>query len=154
MPRWAPWRNLWNLPLGCRTISSPRAPNWMETPCTSKPRPWSRQPFSDWNGSHVLQGPSSYCRWWTWVDGNAEEVFPLYLERERWFRDLIQCLAHSVIFQASTRQALIPTFVMVLFIVGERLAWWSSWHLPITSILFIIRGDIRTGRSSFSLCMA
>ena len=78
----------------------------------------------------------------------------LYLARERWFRDLFQRLAHSIISQAFTRQALVSSLVVVLFIVGERLAWWSSWPLPVTIILFIIGGDVRTGRSSFLLCMA
>ena len=77
------------------------------------------------------------------------KFYPLYLARERWFGDLIQRFARSVISQASTRRGLVPTFVMVLFIIGEILAWWSSWPLPITSILFIIRGDIKTGRSWF-----
>ena len=50
----------------------------------------------------------------------------LYLACERRFGDLIQCLAHSVISQAFTRRALVSSPVVVFFIVGERLAWWSS----------------------------
>ena len=45
---------------------------------------------------------------------------------ERRFGNLVQHLAHSVVSQAFARQALIPTFVMVLIIVGERLARWGS----------------------------
>ena len=48
-----------------------------------------------------------------------------YPAHERRFGDLIQRLAHSVTSQAFTRQALVPMFMMVLFIIGERLAWWS-----------------------------
>ena len=78
----------------------------------------------------------------------------LYLARERWFEDLIQRLTHSVVSQAFTRWAFVSSLVVVLFIVGERLAWWSSGPLPVTSILFIIGRDVETGKSSFSLCMA
>ena len=78
----------------------------------------------------------------------------LYLARERWFGDLIQCLAHSVVSQAFTRRALVSSLMVVPFIIGERFAWWSSWPLPVTSILFVIGGDVRTGRGSFPLCMA
>ena len=79
---------------------------------------------------------------------------PLYLMRERWFGDLIQRLAHSIFSQAFTKRALVSSLVVVLFIVRERLALWSSWPLPITSISFIIKGDVRTRRGSFPLCMA
>ena len=49
-----------------------------------------------------------------------------YLVCERRSRDLIERLAHSVISKAFTKRALVPIFIMVLFIVGERLTWWSS----------------------------
>ena len=78
---------------------------------------------------------------------------PLYLARERWFGDLIQRLAYGVISQAFTRWALAYMFMRVLFIVGESLAWRGSWPSPIVIILFIIRGNIRTGGSSFLPCM-
>ena len=50
---------------------------------------------------------------------------PLYLAPERQFGDLIQRLGHGVISQAFTRWALVSTFLMVLFVVGETFAWWS-----------------------------
>ena len=53
---------------------------------------------------------------------------------ERWFGDLIQRLAHGVISQAFTRRALVSTFMMVLFIVGESFAWWSFRPSPIIII--------------------
>ena len=49
-----------------------------------------------------------------------------YLVCERKSRDLIERLAHSVISKAFTKRALVPMFMMVLFIIGERLTWWSS----------------------------
>ena len=79
---------------------------------------------------------------------------PFYFARERWFGDLIQHLAHSVVSQAFTRRALVSSPVVVLFNIGERVTWWSSWPLPIISILFIVEGDVRTGRGSFPLRMA
>ena len=51
---------------------------------------------------------------------------PLYLARERRFRDLIQHLAHNVISHAFTRRALVFSLLVALFIAGERFAWRSS----------------------------
>ena len=79
---------------------------------------------------------------------------PLYLARERWSRDLIQRLAHSIISQAFTRWAFISTFLMVLLVVRERLVEWSSWPSPITRILFTLRGNVRVIGGPFSPCMA
>ena len=47
-----------------------------------------------------------------------------------------------------------PAFpsVKILFLTGEGFAWWSSKPLPVYSIFFIIRRDIRAGRGSLLLC--
>ena len=87
----------------------------------------------------LMESPRKFC--------------PLNLARERWSGDLIKCLAHSVISQAFMRQPFVPTFAMVLFIVGKRFAGWSSWLLPITSILFTFRGEIMIGEGLFLPCM-
>ena len=92
---------------------------------------------------------------------------PFYLALKRWFWDLIQRHAHGVISQAFTRQALVSTFMMVLFILRESFAWWSSRPSSITVILLIIRGCIGLEgvcfrcawcsfffKSSISSCMA
>ena len=79
---------------------------------------------------------------------------PLYLVREGWFGDLIQHLAHNIISHAFMRQAFVPSLVVAFFIVRERFARWSSWPSLITRILFIIGGDVRIWKGSFSLCMA
>ena len=93
------------------------------------------------NGEHgLMESPRKFC--------------PFYLARERWFGDLIQRLAHSIIFQAFTRWALVSSPMVVLFIIGESIAWWSSWPLLVTSSLFIIGGDVRTKRGLFLLCIA
>ena len=85
---------------------------------------------------------------------SLRKFHPLYLACERWFGDLIQRLAHGIISQAFMRQTLVSTFMMVFVIVGESLTWWSSWPSPIIIILFIVRGHIKTRRSSFPLCTA
>ena len=51
---------------------------------------------------------------------------PLYLVRERGFRDLIQRLAYNVISHAFARRAIVFSLVVTLFIVGERFARQSS----------------------------
>ena len=51
---------------------------------------------------------------------------PLYLVCERGFGDLIQHPAHNVISHAFARRALVPSLVVVFFIIGERFARWSS----------------------------
>ena len=87
----------------------------------------------------LMESPRKFC--------------PLNLARERWSGDLIKCLAHGVISQAFMRRAFVPTFAMVLFIIGKRFAGWSSWLLHITSILFTFRGEIRIGKGLFLPCM-
>ena len=77
---------------------------------------------------------------------------PFNLARERLLGNLVQHFAYSFISQAFARRALVPTFVMVFFIVGEGLAGWSSWPSPITSILFTLRGNVRVGGGLFSPC--
>ena len=53
------------------------------------------------------------------------EFFLLNSSRERRLIDLIQCLAHSVISQTFSKGALMPTFVVVLLFIGERLTGWG-----------------------------
>ena len=57
-----------------------------------------------------------------WLIESPRKSYPFNLVREGRLGNLVQCLAHSVISQAFARRALIPTFVMALHIVGERLA--------------------------------
>ena len=56
-----------------------------------------------------------------WLIESLRKSCPFNLICEGRFGNLVQHLAHSVISQAFARRALIPTFVMVLLIVGERL---------------------------------
>ena len=57
-----------------------------------------------------------------WLIEPSRKSCPFNLMCEGGLGDLVQHLVHSVISQAFARRALIPTFVMVLLIVGERLA--------------------------------
>ena len=61
-----------------------------------------------------------------WLIESPRKSCPFNLVREGRLGNLVQCLAHSVIVQAFARRAFIPTFVMVLPIVGERFATWDS----------------------------
>ena len=66
-----------------------------------------------------------------WLIELLRKSCPFNLMCEGRLGNLVQRLAHSVISQAFARRALIPTFVMVLLIigerlVGERLARWCS----------------------------
>ena len=61
-----------------------------------------------------------------WLIESLRKSCPFNLVCEGRLGNLVQRLAQSVISQAFVRQALIPTFVMVLFIAGERLAGWCS----------------------------
>ena len=153
MTGWAPWRNLWNLP-GRWTISSPQVPYWWEhlahqgfilgmdsRPLIEVAHMLHRIRSTSVNGEHWLMELPRRC-------------YPFNLACEWRLGNLVQCFAHSVISQASTRRALVFMLVVVFFIIGKRLAGWSSWLSPITSIFFILRGSVRIGGGSFSPYMA
>ena len=57
-----------------------------------------------------------------WLIKSSRKSCPFNLACERRLGNLVQRLAHNVISQAFVRRALIPMFVMVLLIIGERLA--------------------------------
>ena len=61
-----------------------------------------------------------------WLIQSPRKSCPFNLVHEGRFENLVQHLAHSVISQVFARRVLIPTFVMALLIVGERLAMWGS----------------------------
>ena len=88
-----------------------------------------------------------------WLMEPSRKSYPFNLACDGWLGNLVQRFAYSFISQAFARRALIPTFVMVFFIVGERLARWSSWPSPITSILFTLKGNFKVEGGSFLQCM-
>ena len=61
-----------------------------------------------------------------------------YVSSERLFRDLTQRLIHGIIPQTFMRWALIPTFTVVLFIIGKRLIGHSSKPLSVTSVIYLL----------------
>ena len=61
-----------------------------------------------------------------WLIKPLRKFCPFNLMREGRLGNLVQCPAHSIISQAFVKRALIPTFVMVLLIVREKLARWGS----------------------------
>ena len=61
-----------------------------------------------------------------WLIESSRKSYPFNLVHEGRLGNLVQRLTHSVISQALARRALIPTFVMVLLLVEERLAGWGS----------------------------
>ena len=82
------------------------------------------------------------------------EFRSLNSSRKRRPRDLIQRLAHSIVSHAFSRGACVPTFVVVLLFIGERLIRWGLWPSSIATIPFTVRGGVRARGSSPSLCMA
>ena len=52
-----------------------------------------------------------------WLIETLRKSCPFNLTRERQLRDLVQHLAHSIVFEAFVRWALIPTFTTVLLVV-------------------------------------
>ena len=67
--------------------------------------------------------------------------------RERWSRNLVECWAHRIISQAFGRWNPVSTLMMVVFFIQEKLTRRSPWSTSITTILFIVRGEVRIERS-------
>ena len=86
-----------------------------------------------------------------WLIETPRKSYPFNLAHERRLRDLVQCFAHSIVSQAFARWALIPTFMMVLLVIGDRLTGWDSCPTSITNILFIISRNVRVGGGSLLL---
>ena len=61
-----------------------------------------------------------------WLIESPRRSFPFNFMHKGRFENLVQRLTHSVISQAFARWAFIPTFVIALLIIGERLARWGS----------------------------
>ena len=70
--------------------------------------------------------------------------------RERCSRNLVECSAHRIISQAFGRWVPVFVLMVVVLIIWERLTMRSSWFAPIATILFIVKREVRTGRSLLS----
>ena len=69
---------------------------------------------------------------------------------ERWSGNLVECSAHHIISQAFGRWILVSALMVVVLNIRERLTGRSSWSVSITTILFIVRREVRIGGSSLS----
>ena len=154
MPGWAPWRNLWNLPLGRRIISSQWVPDWMEHLAHQgfilKMDSHSLTEMAHmvhWVRSSIVDGE----RWLMEMPGKSCSFNPA---REGRLGNLVQRFAHSVISQSSVSWALVSVFTMVFLFIWERFTRRSPWSTSITTILLIIRRGVKLEGSSSSLCMA
>ena len=87
-----------------------------------------------------------------WLVESSQKLRLFYPSCEEWLRNLTQCLFYNVSSHSFTRKASMFSLVMMLFVIGEGFAWWSSWPLSINSVLFLIRRDIKAGRGSPLLC--
>ena len=87
-----------------------------------------------------------------WLMETPRQFCLFYPPCKGWFRDLAQHFFHNSISYSFARRA--PTFPLVkmIFLTGERFAWWSSRPLSIYSIFFIIGRDIRAGRRPLLFC--
>ena len=87
-----------------------------------------------------------------WLVEPSRKFCLFYPSCKGWLRNLAQRLFHNISSYTFTRR--VPTFpsVKMLFPIGEGFSWWSSRPLPVYSIFFIIRRDIRAGRGLLMLC--
>ena len=87
-----------------------------------------------------------------WLVEPSRKFCLFYPPHKGWLRNLAQSLFHNVSSYSFAKRA--PTFPLMkmLFLTGEKFAWWSSRPLSVYSIFFIIGGDIRAGRESLPFC--
>ena len=126
----------------------------MERPYTSKPHPWNELPSFNWSDWHVLPICSTIINGECGLIESLRKPRSFYVSCEGWFRDLTQRLVHGIVPQAFARQALISTSMVVLLVVGERFAGWSSGSPFITSIICLLGGQLRVGRWTSLPCVA
>ena len=118
----------------------------MERPYTSKPHLWNERPSFDWSDWHVLPICSTIINGECGLMELLRKTHILYVSSEGWFRDLTQRLVHGIVPQAFTRRVLISISIVVLLIIGKRLARQSSGSLSITSTIYLLGGQLGVGR--------
>ena len=117
----------------------------MGVPYTSRPYSWSALPFFGWNGYEVCL---------TIVHGEhrlSEQLRKspsLNSVSERWSRNLVKCSAQHIISQAFGRWVPVYVLMMVVLIIQERLTRRSPWSRSITTLLLIVRREVRIWGSS------
>ena len=74
--------------------------------------------------------------------------------RERWSGNLVKPSVHRIISQAFGKWIPISALMVVVLNIQERLTRKSSWSASITTILFIVKREVRIRESSLSPFMA
>ena len=78
-----------------------------------------------------------------WLMEASRKFCPFYPPCKGWLRDLAQRLFHNIVPHSFVRRAPAFPLVKMLILTGEKFAWWGYRALPVYSIFFIIRRDIR-----------
>ena len=73
---------------------------------------------------------------------------------ERWSGNLVERSTHHIISQAFGRWVPVSALMVVVLIIRERLTRRSSWSRSITTILIIVKREVRIGGSSPSPLVA
>ena len=117
----------------------------MGVPYTSRPHSWSALPFFGWSGYGVCL---------TIVHGERRLSEPLRKSpslnsvSRRWSRNLVECFAYHIISQAFGRWVPVYVLMMVVLIIQEKLTRRSPWSRSITTLLLIVRREVRIWGSS------
>ena len=74
--------------------------------------------------------------------------------RERWSGNLVERFAHCIISQASRGWVLVSALMVIVLIIWEGLTMRYPWPGSITTILLIVKREVRFGGSSLSLFVA
>ena len=112
---------------------------------TSRPHSWSALPFFGWSGYGVCL---------TIVHGERRLSEPLRKSpslnsvSRRWSRNLVECFAYHIISQAFGRWVPVYVLMMVVLIIQEKLTRRSPWSRSITTLLLIVRREVRIWGSS------
>ena len=112
----------------------------MGVPYTSRPYSWTALPFFGWSGYRVCL---------TIVHGERRLSEPLRKSpslnsvSEKWSRNLVECSAQHIISQAFGRWVPVYVVMMVVLIIQERLTRRSPWSGSITTLLLIVRREVR-----------
>ena len=67
--------------------------------------------------------------------------------REWWYGDLVERFAHHIVSQAFRRWVPVSALMVVVLIIRERLTRRSPWSGSITTILLIVRREVKIGGS-------
>ena len=102
--------------------------------------------------TYVLNGVcSTIIHGERWLVEPSRKFYLFYPPCKGWLRNLAQRLFHNINSYPFMRRAPAFPLVKMLFLTGERFAWWSSRPLSVYSIFFFIRRDIRAEKGPLLL---